>query len=74
MTWIDRRAAPLGSGEKTSSWRSVRLPVAVAILLTLGLVLKMEITEAAFHGAEVSPVRLARAKHSPNAGAKSFNG
>ena len=49
MSALDRRSGKTDHG----LWRQLRVPLLVGVLVTLGLVLKLEITEAAFRGAEV---------------------
>lgn len=53
MVGLDSRRQPATS--HVVLWRQARWPVIACLLLTLGLVMKLEITEAALRGAEVSP-------------------
>jgi hypothetical protein len=52
MVGLDSRRQPGITHE--SVWRQAKIPVLVCFLLTLGLVMKQEITEVALHGADVS--------------------
>jgi hypothetical protein len=55
MGSVDSRRQP---GNNESLWRqpAVRITIVVCLLMTAGLVMKMEITEAALRGAEVSVI------------------
>ena len=53
MPGFDRRQPQGKPNNDLGLWKQLRLPLFICAVVTLGLVMKLEITEAAFKGAEV---------------------